>query len=589
MLIEKVNSPADIKGFTAMERKQLANEIRELIINKASEKGAHVGPNLGMIEITIAMHHVFNSPKDKFVFDVSHQCYTHKILTGRKDAYLLPEHYNDVSGFTNPKESEHDLFNVGHTSTSISLAAGLAKGRDLLGENHNVVAVIGDGSLSGGQAYEGLHFCGELNTNCIIIVNDNQMSIAENHGSIYKHLKELRDTKGEAQNNIFKSLGFKYIYSEDGHDTEKLIELLNDIKDTQDPIVLHTSTKKGNGCEFAMKAKEDWHFRPPFHKKDGSFRNVFTNKNYDDMVCDYLLDKMNKDKGVVAVVAAVPWTIGFTDNKRELAGKQFVDVGIAEAHGVTMSAAIAKAGGKPVFATFSTFYQRAFDQIAQELCITKLPVTMLVRNASIWGMPDITHLGFFDIPMMANIPNLVYLAPTNEQEYFAMLDWSIEQNEHPVAIRIPKNGVHQAKGAVDKDYSTLNKYKVCEQGKTIAVVALGDFFQLGEDVVKAIKDKLDIDATLINPRYITGIDSEVLDDLKKDHELVITLEDGILSGGFGANISSYFAPSNVKVLNYGFKKEFIDRYNASEIMYNNRLSPDLIIEDIKKCYKHSVK
>lgn len=579
--LHHINSPADVKALGIGELKELASEIRSAMLEKISLCGGHFGPNFGMVEATIALHYVFNSPKDKFVFDVSHQCYVHKILTGRKDAFLDEEHYKDVSGYTNPEESEHDFFNVGHTSTSVSLACGLAKARDLVGGTENIVAIIGDGSLSGGEAYEGLDNVGALGTNMIIVVNDNDMSIAENHGGLYPHLAKLRETNGLAENNIFKCLGFDYRYIDNGNDIEPLIKVFESVKDAKHPVVVHIHTQKGCGFSLAEEDRENWHWRPAFYPETGETRRKMTGENYDNIVCDYLLDKMKKDPKVVALVAAVPLTIGFTKEKREQAGKQFVDVGIAEEHAVAMASGIARNGGKPVFATFSSFFQRTYDQISQDLCINKCPATLLVRNASVWGPNDVTHLGIFDIPMMSNIPNLVYLAPTNCEEYLAMLDWSIEQNKYPIAIRIPRNGVHHVTKKVDSDYSDLNKNLVTRKGGNIAVFALGDFYQLGEELCEHIEKEIGIAPTLVNPRYITGLDVDLLNSLKENHQVVLTMEDGVLDGGYGQKIASFYGPSAMKVMNYGLKKEFIDRFNANDILKENKITVEDMINDLK--------
>lgn len=582
MYLEKIQSPNDVQKLSDDELLELAKEMRSALIQKASVTGAHLGPNLGVVEMTIALHRVFHSPVDKIVFDVSHQCYCHKMLTGRAQAFLDEDMYATVSGYTNPEESEHDLFHVGHTATSVSLACGLAKARDCVQGTENIIAVIGDGALSGGEAYEGLNFAKELGTNLIIIVNDNQMSIAENHGALYDNLQLLRESDGKAECNFFKALGLDYHFLRDGHDIFALCELFEQVKDINHPVVLHICTVKGKGYCFAEAEKEDWHFRPPFHIEDGDFRNHFNNENYDEIVYQFLNSKMHNDEKVVAVVAAVPLTIGFDENRRKAAGKQFVDVGIAEEHAVTMAAGIAKNGGKPVFATHASFFQRAYDQIAQDICINKQPVTLLVRNASVWGMNDLTHLGFFDIPLISNIPNMVYLAPTNKEEYIAMLDWSIEQTDYPVAIRIPRNGVHHTSQPVETDYSRLNKNLLVKQGEKVAIIALGDFFQLGESVCEELVQKTGIHASLINPRYITGVDVELLHSLLPTHELIITLEDGVLAGGYGEKVASFLGTEEVKVKNYGLKKEFVDRYKPDHILQMNRLTPDLIVEDICK-------
>lgn len=582
MYLEKVNTPNDIKKMNNQELEELASEIRIALMNRLSKRGGHFGPNFGMVETIIALHYVFNSPIDKIVYDVSHQSYTHKILTGRKDAYLYEEHFKDVSGYTNPEESEHDFFNVGHTSTSISLATGLAKARDLKGDAENIIAVIGDGSLSGGEALEGLDFASELQSNFIIIVNDNDMSIAENHGGLYKNLKELRESKGTCQCNLFKAMNLDYIYIEDGNNIEQLIYNFNRIKNINHPIVVHINTQKGKGYKIAEDNKEKWHWCMPFDEETGKSKFSFEGEDYGTLTANFLLKKMEQDKKVIAIVAGVPSNIGFTKERRKQAGEQFVDVGIAEEHAVAMASGIAKNGGKPVFATHASFMQRTYDQLSQDLCINQNPATILVNTASVYGMNDVTHLGLYDIAMMSNIPNLVYLAPTCKEEYFAMLDWSIEQNKFPVAIRIPCNGVITTEKEIEKDYSNLNKYKVEQEGSKVAIIALGDFYQLGEELSKAIKEKLGFNSTLINPRYITGLDGELLEELKKEHQVVITLEDGILEGGFGEKIASYYGTTDMKVKNYGIKKSFPDRYIAKELLKENGITVEQMIENIKK-------
>ena len=579
-ILDKIESPKDLKPLSISEMKELAEEIRSALLKKLSIHGGHSGPNFGMVEAIIAMHYVFESPKDKLVFDVSHQSYPHKILTGRKDAFLYEDHYDDVTGYTNPEESEHDWFNVGHTSTSISLASGLAKARDLKGENYNVIAIIGDGSLSGGEALEGLDFAGEQKSNFIIVVNDNDMSIAENHGGLYKNLKELRASNGTCVCNLFKAMGLDYVYVNDGNNLESLIDTFKKVKDIDHPIVVHINTEKGKGYKFAEDNKENWHWTMPFDIETGKPTVSFDGEDYGDLTAKFLLNKMKKDEKVVAIVAAVPTNIGFTKERRLEAGKQFVDVGIAEEHGIAMASGIAKNGGKPVFATHSSFMQRTYDQLSQDLCINNSPATILVNTASVYGMNDVTHLGLYDIPMISNIPNMVYLAPTSKEEYFAMLDWSIEQTEHPVAIRIPCNGVISDGRAPDTDYSDINKFKVEQKGEKIAILALGDFYQLGEELAKEIKEKLNITPTLINPRYITGLDEELLNELKQNHNQVITLEDGILEGGFGEKIASFYGNTDMKVKNYGIKKAFYDKYDVNELLKANKLTTQQILAEI---------
>lgn len=580
MYIEKINQPTDVKNLNSEQLHILADEMRQALLQKLSKHGGHFGPNLGMVEATIALHYVFNSPTDKIVYDVSHQSYPHKMLTGRKDAFLYEDKYDDVSGYSNPDESDHDFFTIGHTSTSVSLACGLAKGRDLKGDSENIIAVIGDGSLSGGEALEGLDFASELNSNLIIVVNDNDMSIAENHGGLYKNLKQLRDTDGKSECNLFKSMGLDYVFVKDGNDIDSLITVFEQVKDSTYPVVVHICTQKGKGYKIAEENKENWHYCGPFNLETGkSDMSQDGGEDYSSMTADILLKKMKEDKTVVGITSATPTVFGFTEDKRKEAGSQFVDVGIAEETAVALASGIAKNGGKPVYGVYSTFIQRTYDQLSQDLCINNSPATLLVYWASVYGMNDVTHLGIYDIPMMSNIPNLVYLAPTTKEEYLAMLDWSIEQNDHPVAIRVPISVVSDGK-KVTKDFSKLNEYEVTQNGSKIAIVALGSFYSVGAKTAEIIENKTGVTPTLINPIYITGTDDKLLEQLKENHDIVITVEDGVLDGGFGEKIARFYGNSDVKVLNYGLKKEFIDRYNAEEIVKANRLTPEQIAEDV---------
>ena len=580
MYIEKINRPTDVKNLNNEQLHILADEMRQALLQKLSKHGGHFGPNLGMVEATIALHYVFNSPTDKIVYDVSHQSYPHKMLTGRKDAFLYEDKYDDVSGYSNPDESDHDFFTIGHTSTSVSLACGLAKGRDLKGDSENIIAVIGDGSLSGGEALEGLDFASELNSNLIIVVNDNDMSIAENHGGLYKNLKQLRDTDGKSECNLFKSMGLDYVFVKDGNDIDSLITAFEQVKDSTYPVVVHICTQKGKGYKIAEENKENWHYCGPFNLETGkSDMSQDGGEDYSSMTADILLKKMKEDKTVVGITSATPTVFGFTEDKRKEAGSQFVDVGIAEETAVALASGIAKSGGKPVYGVYSTFIQRTYDQLSQDLCINNNPATILVYLASVYGMNDVTHLGIYDIPMMSNIPNLVYLAPTTKEEYLAMLDWSIEQNDHPVAIRVPISVVSDGK-KVTKDFSNLNEYEVTQSGSKVAIVGLGSFYSVGAKAAEIIENKTGVKPTLINPIYITGTDDKLLEQLKENHDIVITVEDGVLDGGFGEKIARFYGNSDVKVLNYGLKKEFLDRYNPEEIVKANRLTPEQIAEDV---------
>lgn len=582
MYLEKINQPTDVKNLNKEQLEELAAEMRTALLNKLSKHGGHFGPNFGMVEAIIALHYVFDSPKDKMVYDVSHQSYCHKMLTGRKDAFLYEEKYDDVSGYSEPKESEHDFFTIGHTSTSVSLACGLAKARDLKGEKENIIAIIGDGSLSGGEALEGLDFAPELKSNIIIVVNDNDMSIAENHGGMYQNLKLLRDTQGKAECNLFKAMGLDYLFVKEGNNVEKLIEAFQKVKDINHPIVVHICTQKGKGYALAEEHKEQWHWCMPFDKENGKSTVSSEGENYGTMTAEFLLKKMKEDKTLVGITSATPTVFGFTEDKRKAAGSQFVDVGIAEEHAVALAAGIAANGGNPVYGVYSTFLQRTYDQLSQDLCINNNSATILVFAASVYGMNDVTHLGIYDIPMISNIPNLVYLAPTTKEEYLAMVEWSISQKEHPVAIRVPGGAVISDGKTVAKDFGKLNQYEVTQKGSKVAILALGTFYSLGQEVAEKIAKETGVQPTLINPMYITGKDEKLLEELKANHQIVITLEDGVLDGGFGEKISRFYGASDIKVLNYGLKKEFIDRYDVNEILKENRLTKEQIVEDVMK-------
>lgn len=582
MYIEKIDSPKDVKRLSVGQLNGLAGEIRQALLAKLSAHGGHIGPNLGMVEAAIALHYVFDSPKDKMVYDVSHQSYVHKMLTGRNAAFLDPARYDEVSGYTNPLESEHDFFTVGHTSTSVSLACGLAKARDLKGDAENIIAVIGDGSLSGGEAYEGLSNAGEMGTNLIVVVNDNEMSIAENHGGLYQNLKALRDSDGKAECNFFRALGLDYLYVRDGNDVAALIEVFNRVKNTPRPTVVHIHTLKGRGYALAEADRERFHWGMPFDLATGAPKSeAGAAEDYGDLTGRFLLERMAKDPTLVAITSGTPAVMGFTPERRKQAGRQFVDVGIAEEHAVALASGIAANGGRPVYGVYSTFIQRCYDQLSQDLCINGNPAVIPVFMGTIAGMNDVTHLGFFDIPLISNIPNMVYLAPTCKEEYFAMLGWAIRQREYPVAVRVPGATVVESGRNFDTDYSELNRYRLTRRGDTVAVVALGSFYALGEAVTDKLRADAGIDATLINPRYITGVDEQMLDALKADHRIVVTLEDGVLDGGFGEKIARYYGDSDMRVLNYGVRKEFADRYAVGELLKKNRLTDAQIVEDIR--------
>ena len=581
MYIEKIKSPADLKQLNIDALKVVADETRQAVLNRVSKHGGHVGPNLGFVEATVALHYVFDTPKDKLVFDVSHQSYPHKVLTGRASGFLgNVDEMNAISGYSSPTECpEYDNFEVGHTSTSVSLATGLQKARDIKGTKENIIAVIGDGSLSGGEAFEGFDEASELGTGIIIIVNDNEMSIAEPHGGIYKNLRDLRESNGQCNHNWFKAWGFEYKYLEEGNDVEKLIEVFRSVKDTNKPTVVHIHTEKGHGFTPAVENKEAWHYGMPFNREDGSRPERPATESYEQLLSDWLLKEMKQDKTLIAVTAGTPSAAGFTPEKRKEAGAQHVDVGIAEEQAVAMISGMAKGGLRPVWTVFSTFIQRTYDQIAQDLCINANPAVINVTWGGTASMNDITHICLFDIPMLCSIPGLIYLAPTTCEEYFAMLRWAILQDKKPIAIRIPSNGVHHTTENIDTEYAYEAKYKVTQKGEKVAIIAAGSFYQKGENVVRLLAEK-GIKATLINPRYLNAVDRETLDSLKGSHELVVTLEDGSKDGGFGERIAAYYGTSEMKVLVGGIKKDLYDRFDLQQLLSDNRLLDEQIVEDV---------
>ena len=581
MYIEKIHSPADLRKLEVSELKIVADEVRDAVLNRVSRHGGHVGPNLGFTEATVALHYVFDTPTDKLVFDVSHQTYPHKILTGRAHGFLDDADTRAISGYSSPIESpEYDNFEIGHTSTAISLATGLQKGRDVLGGTENIVAIVGDGSLSGGEAFEGLNTAAALGTNIIIVVNDNEMSIAENHGGLYANLRLLRETYGQAELNFFKTFGFDYYYLENGHNLASLVDIFRRVKDTPRPTVVHIHTEKGHGYAPAVEKQEAWHYRSPFDRETGKSTGPRDKSEYmPSLLGDFLREEMKRDPKLVVVASAVPMGLGFTADRRREAGAQYIDVGIAEEEAVALASGMAKRGARPVYFTYATFLQRTYDQIAQDLCVNGNPAVINVLGASIFGMNDFTHICFFDIAMLSHIPNLVYLAPTTYEELVAMQTWAIRQDKHSVAIRVPEGDVYRTSEPVDTDYSALNTFRVGHRGSRVALIAAGNFYQKGDRVRQLLAGQ-GIDATLINPRYLTGVDEALLDELKKDHAVVATLEDGTLDGGFGERIARHYGPSAMRVLNFGVKKQLYDRYDVDELLRENHLTDEQIAEDV---------
>ena len=585
MYLEKITSPADIKGYTAEQRRELAREMRDALLKRASIHGGHFGPDFGIVEAIIALHTVFDSPTDKIVYDVSHQSYPHKMLTGRVEAYIDEDKYDEVSGYTNPEESPHDFFNVGHTSTSISLASGLAKARDLAGRSENIIALIGDGSLSGGEALEGLNVVGEMETNFIIVFNDNGQSIAENHGGMYKELRRLRETNGTAPNNLFRAMGLDYRYVADGNDCEALIAAFSAVKDSAAPVVVHIVTQKGKGYQFAEEDPETWHYRMPFDVETGALKHPYTDP-FQAATVDFIKAEAKVHPNVVFLAAGTMGGIGLSPADRAELGSQYVDVGIAEEHAVAMASGLARGGARPIFGTYSTFFQRVYDQMAQDVAVNTSPAVFLSVGASLYYMNDVTHLGFFDIPLFANIPNLVFLAPASLDEYKAVLRWSVAQTKHPVMIRMPVMGYEESPSPVRTDYSDLNKYQVVTEGAEVALIGAGNFAQLAS----AAADRLaaeGIKATVVSPIFLSGLDTALLERLKEKHRLILTLEDGILDGGFGQKIAAYYGMDTaVRVRCYGLTKEFHDRYDATELAREHHLTAEQIAADTLMALKN---
>ena len=581
MYLEQIHSPSDIKGYTPAQRRALAAEMRAALIARASRIGGHIGPNLGVIEATIALHTVFDAPTDKIIYDVSHQCYPHKMLTGRVAAYLDPAHYGEVSGFTNTEESPYDHFNIGHTSTSISLATGLAKARDLAGRRENVIAFIGDGALSGGEALEGLNVAGEMRSNLIIILNDNDWSISENHGGMYEMLRRLRETNGTAADNLFRAMGLDYRYVADGNDTEALIAAFAVVKDSQKPVVIHIHTQKGKGLSFAEDDPEDWHRHAPFHTESGAVKHPSSPDPCLAATVDFVLAEAKRNPNFVYLSAGIVGGIGLTPAERAELGAQYVDVGIAEEHAVAMASGLARGGARPVFGTYSTFYQRTYDQMAQDVCINRSPAVFLVTGASLYRSTDVTHLGFYDISIFSHVPNLVFLAPTSIEEHLAVLRWAIAQTEHPVMIRTPLGGYAESPYPVRADYSALHRSIVVTEGAEVALIGVGNFAALATAAAEELA-RDGIHATVVNPLYLSGLDEALLTRLKEKHRLIVTVEDGILDGGFGEKIAAFYgADRDIEVKSYGLPKAFFNRYDPAALARAHHLTAPQIAADLR--------
>lgn len=584
MIVENIKNIDDFKKIQKEDLSILADEVRKLILNKTSKVGGHVGPNLGDIELTIALHYVFNSPKDKFIFDVSHQTYCHKILTGRGYAFIDENNYDKVTGFSNRKESEHDLFDLGHTSTSISLGLGMAKGRDLNNEHYNVVSIIGDGSLTGGEALEALNNVYNLKSNFIIIVNDNNMSISENHGGLYENLRLLRESKGNYKNNYFKTLELDYAYLEEGNDVFKLIEFLRKYKDIDHPIVLHIKTTKGYGYKFASEKKENFHFSQPFDLETGELLNKLNeDKSISEITFKFLSNKMLKDKNVIGITAATPYLLGFNKERREKFKDQFVDVGICEQHSIGFLSGLSKAKAKGYLGIYASFIQRAYDQVSQDFCLNDGKGTILIFGGSIFSKNNMTHLGIFDISLLSNIPNLLYLDPTNIDEYLDMLEFSYRNDKYPIAIRVPITYVKSI-SCSKIDYSLINKNYIYHKGKKVALISVGNLFELACEIYDELS-KLNYDITLVKPIFLNSIDEDTLNELSIDHDTFITMEDSIIDGGYGQKVASYLSKLGKKVINLGLEKEFVDGSEAVNILKKAGIEKDNIVTLVSQNYK----
>ncbi len=583
MYLEKIESPADVRAIPAGELSELADEIRHALVNKLAAHGGHAGPNLGMVEMTIALHRVFDSPTDKLVFDVSHQTYVHKMLTGRAWGFIDPARYDEISGYSEPSESEHDHFVIGHTSTSVSLACGLAKGRDLVGDRYNVVAVIGDGSLSGGEAFEGLDWAAELGGNLIVIVNDNEMSIAENHGGLYRNLAELRATGGASPSNYFRALGLDYRYVEHGNDEQAVEAALAEVRDIDHPVVVHIHTEKGHGFAPAVANKERFHWQGWFDKETGkSLLPADGDPDYGELTYQALAAAMTEDPRVVVISSATPGVMGFTPERRAAAGKQFVDVGIAEEHAVALASGIAAAGGIPVYGFYGTFIQRGFDQLMQDLCVNGNPAVLLSFCDSARSMNDVTHLGIFDIPEFSAIPGLTYLAPTCRKEYFAMLEWALAWREGPVAIRVPAAGMVGCSGSsAGGEGAWPLKPEIVTDGKDVAIIGLGCAFPIAKEAAEALEAD-GVSASLVNPRVANGLDDAFVAELARTHKAIVTVEDGQLEGGFGEKVARQAGPHQVRVRCLGIPRGYYDRYDADELMASCGLTPEGITMTAKE-------
>lgn len=629
-ILSSIHTPADVHALSAQQLRDLCLEIRATLLDYGKKHGGHIGSNLGVVELTVALHRVFDSPRDRFIFDVSHQSYVHKMLTGRAEAYLDQSRFDEVTGFTNPLESEHDSFVLGHTGTSISLACGLAKTRDMqrgaAGESTigNVIAIIGDGSLSSAIAFEGLNNAAEQGGNLIIIVNDNEMSIAEDFGGMYGQLAKLRTSNGMAELNLFKAFGLDYRYVEQGNDVDALVEVLNEVKDIDHPIVVHIHTTKGLGFNDETEADngsdgcnqtnpqphagqcEANHWQDP---EASLGKPLDARKYYGEMAMASLERRFDNEPGLVVISPATPGSNGITRDFRERAGAHYVDTGITEEHAAAFAAGIARAGGRPVLVTSATFFQRTFDQLQQELALNHVPATLLIFGAGISGA-DNTHSGTFDMTIFANVPDVTCLAPASGEQMLDMLAWATGPSEHGVvAIRMPSEQILALERAADMAFDPLQRaeehdpavniagacpfarYQIVQPGRDVAILGLGNTMPLAAEITSALAENDEehaaITATLVDALQYSTMDAELLAMLADGHRLVVTLEDGQLEGGWGEKVTAFYAnssntkASHVRVLNFGAAKEFTDRVPLGELNERYGLTSETIVSRIR--------
>ena len=612
--LDDLNYPKDFKSLSDKQINELGNEIREFLVDSISKTGGHLASNLGVVDLTLSLFKSFNIEKDKIIYDVGHQSYVHKILTGRKDRFDTLRKKDGLSGFPKRKESKYDAFNAGHSSTSISAALGIARARDLKGENYNVIAVIGDGALTGGMVYEALNDVGYKKTKLIIVLNDNQMSISKNVGGLSKYLNNLRTEPGynKLKSNIttslssskfgenlvtslskvkgsikqlvvpsmiFEDMGIKYLGPIDGHDIQKMNEVFEVAKSIKGPVLIHTITQKGKGYELAEKSPKEYHGVGPFDAECGVKSNP-KSKCYSHFFGQKISEIARKDKDIVAITAAMPDGTGLIDFAKEFPNR-FFDVGIAEEHAVTLAAGMASQGIKPVFAVYSTFLQRAYDQIIHDVCIQNLPVTFCIDRAGLVGADGETHQGIMDISFLSMIPNMTVVAPKCIEELGVLLEYAINKNS-PIAIRYPRGGdtVINLKPISNIEYG---KWEILKRGNNVAIIATGKMVQsalLASELLEAEG----VNCTIINALFIKPLDEKLLEELAKENYNIITIEDNIQNGGFGSMVLESLNRKNYKgkIKLLAFNDKFIKQGDVNLFYKENGLDPESIAKEALK-------